>query len=42
MSTPLLSEEGEIPIKDDGELRMEIKNLSRMLRMKLKIAIKLI
>lgn len=42
MSTPVLSEEGMISIHEDGVVRWEIKNLSKMMKMKLKIAILLI
>ena len=42
MSTPLLAEEGTIPIREDAKLRLEVRNLSRMLKMKLKIALQLV
>lgn len=42
MCTPLLAEEGAIPICADGNLRLELKNASRIMRMKLRIALRLI
>jgi hypothetical protein len=39
MSSPVLPEEGSFYIKEDGEIKLEIKNLSKMLKMKLKIAL---
>jgi hypothetical protein len=38
MSSPLLAEEGAIRLEHDGGVRLEIKNLSKMLKMKLEIA----
>lgn len=42
LSTPLLAEEGEAKISEDCEIAVEIKNLSKIMRMTLKIALKLI
>jgi hypothetical protein len=42
MCSPILSEEGSIQIKENGKLKFEIKNLSRMMKMKLRIALRLI
>jgi len=42
MSTPFLAEEGAIAITENCNLRMEIKNTSKILRMKLKIALLLV
>uniref|UniRef100_A0A1I8B687 CRAL-TRIO domain-containing protein n=1 Tax=Meloidogyne hapla TaxID=6305 RepID=A0A1I8B687_MELHA len=42
MSTPLLAEEGAVPIKENGKLNFELRNLSRMMKMKLRIALRLI
>jgi hypothetical protein len=39
MVTPVLSEEGSIPIDEDTKVTFEVKNLSKMRAMKLKIAI---
>ena len=39
MPTPVLPEEGSFYIKENGEIKLEIKNLSKMLKMKLKIAL---
>ncbi|KAF7639624.1 CRAL-TRIO domain-containing protein [Meloidogyne graminicola] len=42
MCSPILSEEGSILINEKGKLKFEIKNLSRMMKMKLKIALLII
>jgi len=42
MSTPVLAEEGAIRLEHDGDVMLEIKNLSKMLKMKLEIAALLI
>uniref|UniRef100_A0A914EA08 CRAL-TRIO domain-containing protein n=1 Tax=Acrobeloides nanus TaxID=290746 RepID=A0A914EA08_9BILA len=39
MSSPVVPEEGSFYIKEDGEIKLEITNLSKMLKMKLKIAL---
>uniref|UniRef100_A0AC34F9C2 Uncharacterized protein n=1 Tax=Panagrolaimus sp. ES5 TaxID=591445 RepID=A0AC34F9C2_9BILA len=41
-TTPAISDEGIIEIKKDGELRFEMRNLSRLMKMKLKFAAMLI
>ena len=42
MCSPILAEEGSIPINKTGKLKFEIRNLSRMMKMKLRIALRLI
>ena len=41
-STPAISDEGVIEIKKDTELRFEMRNLSRHMKMKLKFAAMLV
>ncbi|CAD5216681.1 unnamed protein product [Bursaphelenchus okinawaensis] len=41
MITPVLAEEGIVMVLDDGKVTFEIKNLSKMMKMKLKIATQL-
>lgn len=38
MVTPVLSEEGSIEIDEDTNVKFEIKNLSKVMKMRLKIA----
>uniref|UniRef100_A0A915DR11 Uncharacterized protein n=1 Tax=Ditylenchus dipsaci TaxID=166011 RepID=A0A915DR11_9BILA len=42
MSTPALSEEGSILITENCQLKLEIKNISNLMKMKLKIAVHLL
>nr|CAD2135632.1 unnamed protein product [Meloidogyne enterolobii] len=42
MCSPLLAEEGAVLIKENGKLNFELRNLSRMMKMKLRIALRLI
>uniref|UniRef100_A0A183CBA7 CRAL-TRIO domain-containing protein n=1 Tax=Globodera pallida TaxID=36090 RepID=A0A183CBA7_GLOPA len=42
MSTPMLAEEGSVPIAHDMRIRVEVKNLSKLMRMKLRAAFLLI
>ena len=42
LSTPVLAEEGAIPIAENCKLRFEVRNLSKFMKMKLKIAVRLV
>uniref|UniRef100_A0A915M7C0 CRAL-TRIO domain-containing protein n=1 Tax=Meloidogyne javanica TaxID=6303 RepID=A0A915M7C0_MELJA len=42
MCSPLLAEEGAVLIKENGKLNFELRNLSRMMKMKLRIALRII
>ena len=42
VSTPQLSDEGFVEIKEDGDISFEIKNLSKLMKMKLKFATQIV
>ncbi|KAL3095330.1 hypothetical protein niasHS_007429 [Heterodera schachtii] len=42
MSTPMLAEEGAVPVEKDMRIRVEVKNLSKLMKMKLRAAFLLI